>query len=313
MTLFRYCGGVVLRFIAVIDACPSDRLDGRDDTWHTLAILQAGSWKDVDAFIANLKASLGAQGLQLRKWGGVATSPKRESQNMRFRDGFLAALRASLPASRVSLLTVSCQERTMIAAEKTLCKELGLEHSVVMVDCPNICLGGYTKHWHNGVDVVTLGPFEKVSPDGRSEVISNPLTVRLDNAIVWLWMGHSLWSLYRNIEVEHQAKPAWSVHSDRLANDEVVNNYPGLGFIDLLLKSRTTVDVTTSYAVDAVIPAEVSTPDLVVDCIAGWVNAGVRNGLTTSSFEELLGEKCRNHLGFHVVSDESGFVAMRLS
>lgn len=304
--------GVALKFVVVIDACPSDRVEGRDDTWHTLAILQAGSWKDVDALIANLKASLSAKGLQFRKWGGIAMSEKRKSQNGRYRDEFLAALRTCLPTSRVSLFTVSCQERTMIAAEVALCKQLGLEHSVVSADRPSICLGGYTKHWHNGFEVVTLGPFEKVSPDGRSEVISDPLTVRLDNAIVWLWMGHALLVLYRNIEAKHQAKPSWSVHFDRLANDEVLNNYPGLGFIALLLKATTTFDITTTYAETAVNPAEVSTPDLVVDCVAGWVNASVSNGLTESSLEDLLGEQCRNHLDFHIVRDESGFAAMRL-
>jgi hypothetical protein len=159
---------------------------------------------------------LSVHSLQLRKWGGVATSKKRELRNVRFREGFLAALRTSLPVSRVSLLTVSCQERTMIAAEKILCKELGLGYSIVMSDRPSICLGGYTKHWYNGTEVVTLGPFEKVSPDGSTKVISNPLTVRLDNAIVWLWMGHALWSLYKCIEFEYQLKPAWFLHFDRL-------------------------------------------------------------------------------------------------
>lgn len=302
-----------MRFVAVIDACPSDRVEGRDNTWHTLAILQAGSWKDVEVFIATLKNSLRNKHLQLRKWGGIAKSPKRIAQNERYRDGFLDALRISLATSRVSVLTVSCQERTMIAAELILCNELGLELSVVHGDCPSICLGGgYTKHMHNGVDVVTLGPFEKVSPDGRSEVISNPLTVRLDNAIVWLWMAHALWALYKNIETRHQIKPSWSIHFDRLANDEVRNNYPGLGFIDLLLKAKTTIDITTTYAEAEENPAKVSTPDLVVDCIAGWVNAGVSDGLTESSLEEILGEQCKEHLGFHIVGDTSGFAAMRL-
>lgn len=300
-----------MRFLAVIDGCPSDQIVDGDNTWHTLAILQAGAQKDLDEFIAELKAFLRDHRLQLRKWGGDAISKKRKDQNAKFREGFLAAIRAKLPRSRVTLLTVSCQEKTMVAAEKTLCGELGLEYLLVMGDRPSICLGGYTRHFHEGNDVVTLAPFEKVSLDGRTEVISNPLTVRWKKALIWLWMSHVLWSLYKSIETEHQQKPAWKVHFDRLANDSVADSYPGLGFIKLLLQATTTIEVTSSYDEAGATAAAVCTQDLVVDCIAGWVNANVISGKTTRALEESLGEACRSHLGLHVVSDESDIVAMR--
>jgi hypothetical protein len=95
------------------------------------------------------------------------------------------------------------------------------------------------------------------------------------------------------------------------ANDDVVNNYPGLGFIDLLLKATTTVEILSSFAEATASAADVSTPDLIVDCIAGWVNASITSGLSTISLEELLGEECMSHLGFHIVTDESGFAEMR--
>ena len=304
-------GGCVLPFVAVIDGCPSDQIVDGDNTWHTLAILQAGSWKDLSEFIAEIKAFLSDHRLQLRKWGGDARNKKHKDRNAKFREGFLAAIRAKLPESRVALFTVSCQEKIMVAAEKTLCGELGLEHFLVMGDRPSICIGGYTRHFHKGNEVVTLPPFEKVSLDGRTEVISNPLTVPWKNALIWLWMSHVLWSLYKAVEAKHRQKPAWKVHFDRLANDSVAGNYPGLGFINLLLQATTTVELTSSYDEAGATAADVSTPDLVVDCIAGWVNASVISGKTTRELEESLGEACRSHLGLQVVSDESDIVAMR--
>jgi hypothetical protein len=118
----------------------------------------------------------------------------------------------------------------MIAAESMLCEELGLPHSVVCGDLQGRTLGGYTRHWRDGAEVVTLGPFEKVSDDGHAEQISDALTVRRDNAIVWVWMAHAIWALYKHIESTSPTKPAWDAHFDRLANDEVTNNYPGLVF-----------------------------------------------------------------------------------
>jgi hypothetical protein len=143
-----------------------------------------------------------------------------------------------------------------------------LEHSLVVGDRPSICLGGYTKHWRDGKPVVTLGPFEKVSVDGATEVIPNPLTVRWENAVVWLWIGHGLRSLYRRIELQHQCSPAWLVYFDRLANDESTHNYPGLGFLELLLRATTTIDLECSYSEVTAIPTEVSTPDLWIEFLA---------------------------------------------
>jgi hypothetical protein len=300
-----------MRFVAVVDSCPSDRIGAGDDIWHTVAMLQAGSWTDVEAFIGKLKASLRTRGLQLRKWGGVALSQQRATQNERFRTVFLDALRRELPASRVSLLTVSCQEKTMIAAEPRLCSALGLEHSVVMGDRPSICLGGYTKHWRDGKPVVTLGPFEKISVDGATEVISNPLTVRWENAVVWLWIGHGLWSLYRRVELQYQSLPRWQVHFDRLASDESAHNYPGLAFLELLLKVTTTIDLECSYSEVTAIATDVSTPDLVIDCIAGWVNAAIGDGGNATSLERVLGASCRDHLVFLVVRDATDIQVMR--
>jgi hypothetical protein len=96
-------------------------------------------------------------------------------------------------------------------------------------------------------------------------------------------------------------KPAWDAHFDRLANDEVTNNYPGLGFLDLLLKCNTTIALATSYAKTGV-HAE---PDLVVDCVAGWVNAEVCKGATANSIEDSLGQDCRGHLVCQVANDVS--------
>jgi hypothetical protein len=294
-----------MRFVAVVDSCPSDCVGAGDDIWHTVAMLQAGSWTDIETFIGKLTASLRARGLQLRKWGGVALSQQRAAQNDRFRMNFLDALRIELPTSRVSLKTVSIQEKTMIAAQWRLCYALGVEHSSVMADSPSICLGGFTRHWRDGKPVVTLGPFEKVSTHGATEIISNPLTVRWENAIVWLWIGHSLWSLYRRVELQYQRLPEWRIHFDRLGHDEIAHNYPGLGFLDLLLKATTTIDLKCSYSENEAIATDVSTPDLVIDCIAGWVNAAIRDGGNETSLERVLGASCKDHLEFSVARNVS--------
>lgn len=299
-----------MQFIAVVDGCPSDSLTGQEDTWHTFAILQAGSFRALEHFIVELRSCLKASNLQLRKWGGNASNEKQKMRNANFREGFIVSLRTALPKSQVNVLTVSCQEKVIVAAEDAMCKVLGLEHAVVMGDRQSICLGGYTRHWCEGREVVTLGPFEKVLADGHAQVISEPLLAPRKNAVIWLWMAYILWSLYMAVAEQCGGKPAWQVHFDRLANDDVARNYPGLGFIDMLLKSTTNVELTSSYAEVSLTPTDMSTPDLIVDCIAGWANESITNWGNTRELEAILGEERRSHLELHVLNGETDIRAL---
>jgi hypothetical protein len=219
-------------------------MTGQEETWHTLAIMQSGSGQTLEDFIVKLRSCIKDRGLQLQKWGGIASSELHKIRKDKFRMGFIESLRTVLPTSQVSVLTVSCQEKTIVATEQAMCRKIGLEHVMVMGDRKSICLGGYTRHWCEGREVVTLGQFEKVSPDGHTVPISESLSVPWKNAAIWLWMTYILWSLYKAIAAQCQGKPAWRVHFDRLGNDDVVRNYPGLGFMDMLLKSITNIELT---------------------------------------------------------------------